>query len=123
MSKKRPVNLNLTTMRFPVTAISSILHRASGFILFLLIPVLLWGFGLSMTQDGFARLQAGQHCWIMRFIEWFLLSGLIYHIIAGVRHLCMDAGYFEEKISGRVSAWVVIVLSAILIIVAGGWLL
>lgn len=123
MPKKRPVNLNLMTIKFPITAISSILHRASGFILFLLIPFFLWGFALSMTPDGFAHLQAGQACWVMRFIEWFLLSGLIYHIIAGIRHLCMDAGYFEEKDSGRISAWVVIVISAILIVVAGGWLL
>lgn len=123
MPKKRPKNLSLMTMKFPVTAISSILHRASGFILFLLIPFFLWGFALSMTPDGFTRLQAGQNCWVMKFVEWFLLSGLIYHLVAGIRHLCMDMGHFEEKISGRVSAWVVIVISAILIIVAGGWLL
>lgn len=123
MPKKRPVNLNLTTIKFPITAISSILHRASGFILFLLIPVLLWGFALSMTADGFARLQTGQNCWVMRFIEWFLLSGLMYHIIAGIRHLCMDAGYCEGRVSGRVSAWVVIIVSAILILAAGEWLL
>ncbi len=123
MNKKRPKNLSLTTIKFPVTAISSILHRASGFILFLLIPFFLWGFALAFTAEGYARLQIGQDCWVMKFIEWFLLSGLIYHIIAGVRHLCMDMGLFEEKVSGRVSAWVVVLLSAVLIILAGGWLL
>jgi succinate dehydrogenase / fumarate reductase cytochrome b subunit len=120
MSNKRPVNLNLMTIKFPVTAISSILHRISGFVLFLLIPFLLWGFSLSMTQDGFARLQVG---WVIHLFVWFLASGLIYHIIAGIRHLLMDVGYFEEKESGRLSSWVAIVLSAVLIVVAGGWLL
>ncbi|MCD8543285.1 MAG: succinate dehydrogenase, cytochrome b556 subunit, partial [Gammaproteobacteria bacterium] len=40
-------------MKFPVTAIASILHRVSGFVLFLFIPLLLWIFSLSMTAGGF----------------------------------------------------------------------
>ena len=35
MSSERPVNLDLTTFHFPVTAIASILHRVCGVILFL----------------------------------------------------------------------------------------
>ncbi|MBV8802224.1 MAG: succinate dehydrogenase, cytochrome b556 subunit, partial [Gammaproteobacteria bacterium] len=42
MNIQRPKNLNLFTIRFPVPAIASILHRISGFILFLLIPFMLW---------------------------------------------------------------------------------
>ncbi|MCH1448834.1 MAG: succinate dehydrogenase, cytochrome b556 subunit, partial [Litoricolaceae bacterium] len=34
MSRERPVNLDLTTFSFPITAIASILHRVSGVILF-----------------------------------------------------------------------------------------
>lgn len=120
MPKKRPINLNLATIKFPVTAISSILHRISGFILFLLIPLFLWGFALSMTQEGFTQLRSS---WVIGFFEWIIVSGLIYHLIAGVRHLFMDAGYFEEKISAQISAWAAIIMSIILIIVAGGWLL
>ena len=43
MSSERPVNLDLTTFRFPVTAIASILHRVCGVILFfgsfILMPI------------------------------------------------------------------------------------
>jgi len=122
-AKKQPVNLNLFSMKFPVTAIASILHRASGFVLFLFIPFLLWIFSMSMTRDGFARLQSVQQCWVMRLLEWLLLSGLIYHVIAGIRHLCMDAGYFEGKDSGKFSALIVTLVSLVLILAVGGWLL
>lgn len=123
MSKKRPVNLNLMTIKFPIAAISSIIHRASGLFLFLIIPLVLWGFSLSFTPEGFAWLQQAHACIVVKLIEWFMLSGLIYHVIAGIRHLLMDAGHFESKISGPASAWTVIVLSAVLIIATGGWLL
>ena len=123
MSKKRPVNLNLMTIKFPIAAISSIIHRASGLFLFLIIPLVLWGFGLSFTPEGFAWLQRANACIVVRLIEWFLLSGLIYHVVAGIRHLMMDAGHFESKESGPISAWAVIIISAVLIIVTGAWLL
>ena len=123
MSKKRPVNLNLMTIKFPIAAISSIIHRASGLFLFLIIPLILWGFSLSFTPEGFAWLQQANACIVVKLIEWFMLSGLIYHVIAGIRHLLMDAGHFESKISGPISAWTVIVVSAVLIIATGGWLL
>ncbi len=123
MRKKRPVNLNLMTIKFPVAAISSILHRASGLLLFLLIPVGLWGFGLSFTPDGFVLLQHASTCIVIRLIEWFMLAGLIYHVIAGIRHLLMDAGWFEHRESGPKAAWGVIIISGLLILAVGGWLL
>ncbi|MGL1161857.1 succinate dehydrogenase, cytochrome b556 subunit, partial [Vibrio parahaemolyticus] len=42
VNKQRPVNLDLTTIRFPVTAIASILHRVSGVITFVAVGILLW---------------------------------------------------------------------------------
>lgn len=123
MSKKRPVNLNLMTIKFPVAAISSILHRASGLFLFLIIPLVLWGLALSFTPEGFIRLQQINACLVVKLIEWFMLSGLIYHVVAGIRHLLMDAGWFETQESGPMAAWSVIVISAVLILAAGGWLL
>lgn len=123
MRKKRPVNLNLMTIKFPVAAISSILHRASGLLLFLLIPVGLWAFGLSFTPDGFVWLQHANTYIVVRLIEWFMLSGLIYHVIAGMRHLLMDAGWFEQKESGPKAAWGVMIISGLLILAVGGWLL
>ena len=40
VKKQRPVNLDLQTIRFPVTAIASILHRVSGVITFVAVGIL-----------------------------------------------------------------------------------
>ena len=55
MSRERPVNLDLTTFSFPITAIASILHRVSGVILFFGSFILLALLGLSLENEaGFA---------------------------------------------------------------------
>ena len=123
MKKNRPVNLNLLTIHFPVTAIISIIHRLSGFLLFLVIPVILYYFELSLgSQAGFDRIGKALSCPIAKFLIWFIGSALIYHVIAGIRHLLMDAGHGEEKQSGRCGAWMVLILSAIVIILLAGWI-
>ena len=40
MENRNPKNLNLFTIRFPVPAMVSILHRVSGVVLFVLMPLL-----------------------------------------------------------------------------------
>jgi len=123
VKKQRPKNLNLFTIRFPIPAIASILHRLSGFILFLAIPFILWGLHVSLdSQQGFDDLhQIFMTPWV-KFVIWVLLSAFIYHFIAGIRHLLMDMGMGEELKSGKFSAIFTIVLATILIILTGIWL-
>lgn len=123
VNKTRPVNLDLTTIRFPLTAIVSILHRMSGVLVFLFIPVLLWMLGKStFSEEGFLALQACFSSPVSKFIAWVVVSGLVYHFVAGVRHLVMDMGFGEEKHSGLIGAKVVLIISAILAIVVGVWI-
>ncbi len=120
MQKNRPINLNLFTIRFPVTAISSILHRGTGVILFLGIVFFLYLLNHSLkSADSFASLQICFQHPLSKFFLWVLLSALIYHLIAGIRHLFMDCGLGEGKVSGRLSAYGVIILSFVLIIALG----
>ena len=121
--KNRPKNLNLLTIHFPIPAIASILHRISGLILFLFIPLMLWAlsFSLSSSQD-FDTLAQFFTTPLMKLIVWGVLAAFIYHFVAGIRHLLMDIHIGEELKSGRLSAWITIVLSAVLIILAGIWL-
>ena len=59
MSSERPVNLDLTTFHFPVTAIASTLHRVCGVILFFGSFVLMALLGLSLENEaGFADVLA-----------------------------------------------------------------
>lgn len=123
MSKQRPKNLNLFTIRFPIPAIISILHRISGVILFLIIPFMLWGLSLSLSSpQDFDDLHLFLLSPLIKFLIWGSLSAFIYHFIAGIRHLLMDVHVGEELKSGRLSAKLTLFISIILIILAGIWL-
>jgi len=122
VNKQRPVNLDLTKIKFPAPAIASILHRVSGVFIFLLIPLAIWLFEVSLTASGFEDLKLDFHHPVILFLVWALLACLIYHLIAGIRHLLMDMGWFETKASGGMSASLVMGLSIILIILAGIWI-
>ncbi len=122
MNKNRPVNLNLATIKFPVTSMSSILHRITGVLLFLSIPLWLWALQESLNQGGFDAVKALFSGFIAKFIAWALLSMLSYHIIAGIRHLLMDAGIGETLEGGRRGAFSVIALGVVTAILIGVWL-
>ena len=120
---KRPVNLNLFTMKFPLPAIASLLHRISGFILFFLIPIFLFLLQKSLsTSQGFSDVCAIFENPILKFIVWAFLAALIYHLFAGVRHLLMDMGIGETLAGGRRSALLVFILAIIVIVLMGWWL-
>lgn len=109
---KRPINLNLLTISFPITAIVSILHRISGFFLFLVIPVFLALMALTLqSPEAFFTVHTCFVHPVTKFIILGFLLALFYHIFAGIRHLLMDAGVAEELKSARFSAGLVIVLS------------
>ncbi len=123
MDKKRPVNLDLWTMKFPIIAIASILHRISGFIIFFLIPLSLWALQESLRSP--AGFQAVSDCLknpVLKLIIWGFLIALIYHLLAGIRHLFMDIGVGETLSNGRRAVVAVFILTVILIILAGWWL-
>ena len=85
---KRPVNLDLTTIRLPLTAILSIMHRISGIIIFFGMPILLWMFGKSLASEAeFMELQSLLDNMFYKFIFLGILAALSYHIIAGIKHL------------------------------------
>ncbi|GLS25965.1 succinate dehydrogenase, cytochrome b556 subunit [Marinibactrum halimedae] len=122
MNKNRPVNLDISTISLPVTAIISILHRISGVILFAVVALLLWALHTSLaSEEGFAQVgQVFGHP-IAKIVLWGSLAALAYHLVAGVRHLIMDAGVGESLEGGRMGAKIVAVVAVILIALAGVW--
>lgn len=127
VKSNRPVNLSMgqvleVNLKSPV-AIASILHRLSGVIVFLLVPVLLWLLDKSLSSpEGFAQVQEIFNGFFVRFIVWVFVAGLIYHFIAGVKHLLADLGFAEELQSGRIAATISLILSAIGIVAAFVWI-
>lgn len=121
--KKRPKNLNLFTIRFPIPAIVSILHRISGIILFLAIPLILWGFSLSLSSaEDFDNIHQLFTTPFAKLIIWCILAPFIYHFVAGIRHLLMDVNIGVELKSGRISSYITLIVSAVLIVLAGVWI-
>lgn len=123
MNKKRPVNLDLSTMKFPVMAIASILHRASGIVLFLLLPILLFILSSSLqSPEGFTQTLSMLNNPLYKLVLWAFSAALAYHILAGIRHMIMDLGVGEHLYAGRVTAYSVIVLALISTILLGIWI-
>ncbi|WP_153447451.1 succinate dehydrogenase cytochrome b556 subunit [Vibrio algicola] len=118
--KSRPVNLDLQTIHFPITAIASILHRVSGVIMFVAVGILLWLLAISLSSPaGFNQAANLVDGFFVKFILWGILTALGYHIAGGIRHLLMDMKYFEELESGALSAKAVMAVAAVLSILAG----
>jgi succinate dehydrogenase / fumarate reductase cytochrome b subunit len=121
VKKQRPVNLDLQTIRFPVTAIASILHRVSGVVTFVAVGILLWLLGLSLSSaDGFAQASLLVNGVLVKFILWAILTALAYHIAGGIRHMLMDFRLIEESlVCGIRSAQVAWGVTVVLSILAG----
>lgn len=112
MNHKRPVNLDLASLKFPSTAIASILHRITGVALFVLMPVMLYLLNQSLhSEASFAELKIQLQYPGWKFILWSFSSALTYHLFAGIRHLLMDLGFGDHLAGARVTATGVIVLS------------
>lgn len=123
MNQKRPVNLDLATLKFPAMAIASILHRISGVILFLLLPFVLYFVDKSLANEAaFAEVKMTLAHPLWKLLIWGFGAALIYHLLAGFRHLMMDVGYGEHVKSGRRSAIMVITASILLTLLLGIWI-
>lgn len=123
MNSQRPVNLDLRTIKLPVTAYASILHRISGVILFVGIAILLFGLDKSLTsEEGFVQVKECLASPLAKFVIWGLLSALLYHLVAGVRHLIMDMGIGETLEGGKLGSQIVIAVSAVVIVLLGVWI-
>lgn len=110
-------------MRLPITAWTSIAHRASGVFLFGGMALLLWVLDASLSSaEGFASLQEQLTHPLMKFVLWAVLAGLIYHSVAGVKHLIADFGIGETMEGGILGARLVIASSVVLILLAGVWI-
>lgn len=122
MRHTRPKNLNLFTIRFPIPAIVSILHRVTGVILFLLIPIVLWVLHFSLTEEGFSVLQQWLSMPFVKVIFWLLLMPFCFHLVAGIRHLLSDVHVGDSLKMGRLTAQLTFILTIILVVLAGIWL-
>ena len=126
VKNNRPGSVTLATMaglKWPITSLSSILHRVSGVLLFLSVPFCLWALEKSLSsQAEFNQVQIMLQGAFAKFVLWAILSMLAYHIIAGVRHLLMDAGIGESLEGGIMGSKLVIIAGVVIAAVLGAWI-
>jgi len=120
VSKKRPVNIQLTTVKFPITATASILHRISGIITFILLALFLTLLNYTLkSESDFNRIAAYFDFFLLEFVIWGALTALAYHVVFGVRHMIQDLGFWEEMESASLSAKSGFVITTVLSVLAG----
>jgi len=108
--------------RLPLAGLVSILHRASGMLMFLLLPFIVWLLDVSLTSEiSYARFTglfaAGVGFvpgWFFKLVALALVWSYLHHFIAGVRHLWMDATHAVGLEFGRQSAVFTLVVSLLL---------
>jgi succinate dehydrogenase / fumarate reductase cytochrome b subunit len=119
----RPVNLDISTIKFSLAAITSIIHRITGVILLIGFGFLLYLLQLSLeSESGFVLVQELLSGLIVKLLTWAVIACLIYHFIAGCKHLLMDLGIGETNEGAQIGSWLVVAFSAVGILIAGVWI-
>ena len=133
IAKKRPEFRNihalsdLPSYRLPAAGVVSILHRISGVLMFLLMPFIIWMFDASVTSEisysqfrsAFAAGVGFLPGWFLKLVVLGLIWAYLHHLIAGLRHLWMDATHAVTKEFGHLSAIVTLALSVALTLALG----
>jgi len=131
--QKRPEFRNINALsdlpnyRLPPAGFVSILHRISGFMMFLLMPFVIWLFDASVTSEvsyesfrsaylaGMGFLPA----WFVKLVTLGLIWAYLHHFVAGVRHLWMDMTHSVSKAQGHSSAVATLAISVLLTVLLG----
>src|SRR4030095_9202918 len=111
--KPRPVYLNLFAIRMPLPAIVSILHRASGALLFLVgIPLVLYGVQRALqSPDAWAQMRSAFDAPWAKITAVVLAWAFLHHLLAGIRHLLLDAPVAGALPAARRSSAMTLVLA------------
>lgn len=119
---QRPKNLNLFTIRLPVNAIVSILHRVSGVGMFLSLPLILLALqSLLRSESSYQALVGFLDTWYVKLLLIGLAWAFFHHFFAGIRHLLQDVHWMTSlqnaRLSSRILLWLVGFSTAVLAVV------
>ena len=105
---QRPVFFNLMQIQMPVGAITSILHRLTGVLLALGLPLSLYLLQLSLQgPQGYERVAGLFGHWAFKILALLFIWALTHHVLAGVRHILSDIDVGSHLPAARTSAWLV----------------
>lgn len=120
MNKKRPKHLALHLIKLPLPGFVSILHRVSGLLLFLSLPLLLLMLQYSLNSiESYTTLQSAFSHPLVKLILLGLLWAFLHHFCAGLRYLAIDLHYVKSLTQARNSSKVVMAVSLTLTVLLG----
>ena len=123
MKDGRPVNLDISTMKLPITAWASISHRVSGILTIPIFALFLWALQLSLeSKESFQILQENFSAPLVKVAILLVLTVYTYHLLAGIKHLIMDLGYGETFEGGVIGAKLLFACTGISFILIAWWL-
>lgn len=119
-NNKRPVYLNLLQIRLPVTGVLSILHRLTGVLLVLMVPLMLAGLQRSLDDPSFFdRLRLALGAPAGKILAGAGLWLLAQHFYSGVRHLLLDLDVGIGRLAARRSAWLAFAAAGLTVLLIG----
>jgi len=130
MTRARPGTMRLidaVKYRLPLAGVVSILHRASGLLMFVLLPFIVWLFDTSISSEisyesftaAFVVGLGVVPGWGVKLVVLALIWAFLHHLIAGVRHVWMDATHSVSKAQGQSSAVITLAASVLLTVALG----
>ena len=120
MNKKRPKHLALHLIKLPLPGFVSILHRVSGLLLFLSLPLLLLMLQYSLNSiESYTTLQSVFAHPLVKLMLLGLLWAFLHHFCAGLRYLAIDLHYVHNLAQARSSSKMVMAVSLILTVLLG----
>lgn len=119
MNENRPKHLALSQIRLPLPAFVSILHRISGVLLFLALPLLLWALQYSLRSiETYTQLAGVLHHPFSKLFMFIIWWAFLYHFCAGIRYLFIDLDYGVRLAQARASSkWVIFVSLALTVLI------
>ncbi|MDX8401944.1 MAG: succinate dehydrogenase, cytochrome b556 subunit [Mariprofundaceae bacterium] len=117
-SDVRPLSPRLSIYRWRAPMLASLLHRTSGLMLVLFVPLYLWLLhGMTGSPEDFRAVRDWMHTPFGKLLLWLAGVALSYHFANGLRFLSLDAGWCESRAMMRLSARVVLAFAALAAIV------
>jgi len=123
MKTERPVYLSLTQFAWPLTAIASITHRVTGVVLVAGVAYLLWLVSMALeSQAGFEAARSALADPLPKLLLIAVVAALLYHLLAGVKHMFMDFHLGDSFAVAKNSSIIVFALTAVATLAVGVWL-
>ncbi|HEX8755008.1 MAG TPA: succinate dehydrogenase, cytochrome b556 subunit [Steroidobacteraceae bacterium] len=122
---ERPLSPHLSVYRmYRYSLLSSITNRATGLVLSAgLILLVYWLVAIASGPAAYHAAREILSLDVLKALYVLLLATFSYHLIAGIRHLVWDTGHGLERSQSQHSAWLVGIVSLLLLIGLAWWAL